>query len=201
MPRKYRPRWRRIICLDSIAIYYKNEITVPGWLVLLGTLTSPIWGWYFLPRGIRYIRSRVEAARISFYAGRNIGEKHTARPVLWRMTPPFLCQDIASKRQKAVSYDSDCPLSKLPYEIRKQIWLQLLCPADTVYIKHDSKQGRLYSSSGKFNVHQTAVPSKRSPPNFEGKPYNTKAQVTGSSEPTYVSYHNMARLLKVNRQL
>ena len=185
MPQQNRPLWRRIICLDYIAIRGKHdEIQMSGWVVLLFMLATPLWIWRFIPDGLRFISEKIEDRRRAFYADIDISEDNTARTVLWRCTPGFLCRGtISSMRDSQTRREGDCRLLDLPYEIRRQIWLELLRPADKLFTKHDSDRRRLcatYEDTSK-------------PPAFtvEANPRQYTA---------HTSCKDMSQLLKVNYQ-
>lgn len=202
IPRTPRPRWRRIVCLDCIAIYYKHEIMVPGWAVVFGILTFPLWCWFGLPTGLRYLRFKVDSYSRSFHAGLSISEKNTARPVSWRLTPRFLCRDIMSKKPSRLSRENEVHQSRLlglPYEIRRQIWLEVLHPANELFIKHDPKNARFYA------VHEDV----KSPTDFTSRTVMSDEgivlQLPNPSGPfqasTYLDCKDMWQLLGLNHRL
>lgn len=171
--------------MDCIAIYGKgDEIWVPGYMVLLLIITLPIWCWFFLPYMISCIptivKQLLESQRRSYYCGLNVSEENTARPILWKWTPRFLCSDLMYKNSEASWSHRRCRIFDLPYEIREKIWLELLRPADMLFIRYDSKLARLY-----------ALPEKR----LSQLVYVQQQAVCDTS------CRDLSQLLKVNRKM
>lgn len=138
-----RPRWKRILYLEFMAVDMKKTIMMEGYVVLLLGLTSPIWCWIFLPFGVRFardwLRHHIEMKRRAPYGGIDIAEYNTARPVWsWVRRMKTLDRPSSSNMLQAES-----PLSRLPEEIRREIFLHLVRPAEELTICSLKKERRL----------------------------------------------------------
>ena len=141
-----RPRWKRILYLEFMAIEYKREIMIEGYTLLGLGLTFPVWCWYFLPSGVKLAREwgsqQRELHRRKPYAGINIAESNTARPRWgWMKRRGSLSQTTSPPEVKMEL--SESPLLRLPEEIRREIFLYLVRPAHELTICSMKKEKRL----------------------------------------------------------
>lgn len=144
-----RPLWKRILYLERIAVVHKRHIVLEGYVFLLLGLTLPIWGMVVaVPLGAmvgwQILRSEIRRVRQAPYGGLRIGKQNaTARKQGWLKRRRSLSR-VSSRRPQHVDMDlTESRLLALPEEIRRQIFLYLVRPAEELTICSLGHQQRL----------------------------------------------------------
>lgn len=198
-----RPRWKRILFLECICVDLKGSIMMEGYVVLFLALTSPLWCWIFLPYGCmlawKWLRERVDIRRRRPYGGIDIAECNTARGrwrwLRWRRS---MSQVASASVQGEIVVKS--PLFRLPEEIRREIFLHLVRPADELTICSLKKERRLVALPTDVWQHASADAAGTRRRWEELLRFFNNSIIGGSRVETYTC-RGLLKLAKVNRQL